>query len=249
MLRSDGVRQKLPVRAAYFRHVLPLVVGFPYLRVLCVIRHPLRMRWAFPVTVLLHLPGRGPQRCAGSSIVPCPGFPFRASGAVDHTLALSTAGTSGASQVLRRLSSCMPRPEDSGGPPPPRHVGGIVLPSGALKPSASAIAMSKLYQHFRVRGHPYGLQDALSTLRPSCSPQASLRLRHGRKTRYGWVARPYPTGIFTLQEAPSFAWRDNDQAHLPLWSTAEKRSGGAPGYAADALAAARGCRNLMSEMR
>ena len=88
----------------------------------------------------------------------------------------------------------------------------LMLPSGALKPSASAIAMSKLYQHFRVRGHPYGLQDALSTLRPSCSPQASLRLRHGRKTRYGWVASPYPTGTFTLQDTPSFSWRDNGKA-------------------------------------
>jgi hypothetical protein len=29
------------------------------------------------------------------------------------------------------------------------------------------------------------------------------RLRHGRKTRYGWVASPYPTGTFTLQETPS----------------------------------------------
>src|SRR2546427_2782807 len=71
------------------------------------------------------------------------------------------------------------------------------------------MAMSKLYQHFRVRGHPYGLQDALSTLRPSCSPQASLRLRHGRKTRYGWVASPSPPGTFTLQETPSLSWRDN----------------------------------------
>jgi hypothetical protein len=26
--------------------------------------------------------------------------------------------------------------------------------------------ISKLYQHFRVRGHPCGLQDSLSTLRP-----------------------------------------------------------------------------------
>src|SRR5262245_56678547 len=128
------------------------------------------MRWAFPVTVLLHLPGRGSQRCTGSSIVLCPGFPFRASGAVYHTPTFSTAGTSGASQVLRRLSSCMPRPEDSGGPPPPRPVGGIVLPSGAFKPSASAIAMSKLYQHFRGRGSLCGLQESLSTLRPSCSP-------------------------------------------------------------------------------
>jgi hypothetical protein len=167
------------------------------------------MRWAFPVTVLLHLPGRVPQRCAGSSIGPCPGFPFRASGAVCHTPTFSTAGTSGASQVLRRLSSCMPRPEDSGGPPPPRLVGGFVWPSGAFKPSASAIALSKLYQHFRVRGHPCGLQDTLSTLRPSCSPRVPSRLRHGRKTRYGWVATPYPTGTFTLLETPSLSWREN----------------------------------------
>ena len=26
--------------------------------------------------------------------------------------------------------------------------------------------ISKLYQHFRVRGYPYGLQDSLCTLRP-----------------------------------------------------------------------------------
>ena len=91
------------------------------------------MRWAFPVPVLLHLPGRVPQRCAGSSIVPCPGFPFRASGAVDHTPTFSTAGTSGASQVLRRLSSCMPRPEDSGGPAPPCQDGGARIAFGSVK--------------------------------------------------------------------------------------------------------------------
>ena len=98
------------------------------------------------------------------------------------------AGAYGASQVLRRLSSCMPRPEDSGGPPPPRHVGGIVLPSGAFKPSASAIAMSKLYQHFRVRGHPYGLQDTLSTLRPSCSPCLHGSAMDARLATGGWLA-------------------------------------------------------------
>jgi hypothetical protein len=38
-----------------------------------------------------------------------------------------------------------------------------------LKPSASAIAISKLYQHFRERGLPYGLQNSLPTLSPSCS--------------------------------------------------------------------------------
>src|SRR5215470_18918772 len=85
----------------------------------------------------------------------------------------------------------------------------------ALTPSASATsAFSKLYQHFRERGHPCGLQDALSTLRPSCSPGLSPCLRHGRKTRYGWVARPYPTRTCTLQETPSFSWRENASAHL-----------------------------------
>ena len=42
-----------------------------------------------------------------------------------------------------------------------------------------------------------------------------LRLRHGRKTRYGWVASPYPTGTLTLQDTPSFSWRDNDPAQQP----------------------------------
>ena len=37
--------------------------------------------------------------------------------------AWAPTGASGASQVLRRLSSCMPRPEDSGGPAHPRQVG------------------------------------------------------------------------------------------------------------------------------
>jgi hypothetical protein len=86
---------------------------------------------------------------------------------------------------------------------------GRVWPSGACKPSASASAMSKLYQHFRGRGSPCGLQDTLSTLRPSCSPGSRPRLRHGRQTRYGWVARPYPTGTCTLLETPSLSWRDN----------------------------------------
>jgi len=72
--------------------------------------------------------------------------------------------------------------------------------------------ISKLYQHFRERDLPYGLQDALSTLSPSCS-SSFQRLRHGPKTRYGWVANPYPTGTFTRQEAPSFSQRDNGQAN------------------------------------
>src|SRR5437867_11475927 len=48
--------------------------------------------------------------------------------------------------------------------------------------------MSKLYQHFRVRGHPYGLQDTLSTLRPSCSPCLHGSAMDARLATGGWLA-------------------------------------------------------------
>jgi hypothetical protein len=66
---------------------------------------------------------RAASRRVGSSIGPSPGFPCRASRAVDHTPTLSTAGAAGGSHVLRRLSSCLPRPEDSGGPSHPGQYG------------------------------------------------------------------------------------------------------------------------------
>ena len=60
---------------------------------------------------------------------------------------------------------------------------------GSLKPSASATsALSKLYQHFRVRGHPCGLQDSLSTLRPSCSPCLHGSAMDARLATGGWRA-------------------------------------------------------------
>ena len=36
-----------------------------------------------------------------------------------------------------------------------------------------------------------------------------LRFRCGRNTRYGWMVNPFPTGSFTLQDAPSFTWHSN----------------------------------------
>jgi hypothetical protein len=70
---------------------------------------------------------------------------------------------------------------------------GLMWPSGALTPSASARAMSNLSQHFRVHGHPYGLQDALSTLRPCLVRRAP----HGsamdaRRDTGGWLALTRP---------------------------------------------------------
>jgi hypothetical protein len=56
-------------------------------------------------------------------------------------IVLLPPGAFGASRVLERLSSCMPRPEDSGGPPHPSHNGCFVLPSRTLRLSASATSL------------------------------------------------------------------------------------------------------------
>jgi hypothetical protein len=76
--RSDYVRHQFPGRAPYSRHVLPHVVSFPHLRGLCVIRHPSGLRWAFPVTVLLHLPvaqeSLGLATCFDVSLPACRGL-------------------------------------------------------------------------------------------------------------------------------------------------------------------------------
>ena len=57
-----------------------------------------------------------------------------------------------------------------------------------------------------------------------------LLLRNRRNTRYGWVANPFPTGTFTLQDAPSFAWRANDCHHRTAEAAGYSWSGGWRGY-------------------
>ncbi len=56
LIRSDSVRHEFALQATYSRQVLPLVRGFPTLRVLRLIRLPIGIRQAFPFTVLLCLP-------------------------------------------------------------------------------------------------------------------------------------------------------------------------------------------------
>jgi len=102
-----------------------------------------------------------------------------------------------ASWVLQRICSCMPRPEDSGGPPRPRHLRALRVAFCTVKNIGIRNKLiSKLYQLFRERDLPYGLQDSLPTLRPSCSRLAPLR--HGPKARYGWVASPSYRGTSRL---------------------------------------------------
>ena len=61
-------------------------------------------------------------------------------------------------------------------------------------------------------GLPCGLRGSLCTLQLFRSALHRCFL-HSCNTRYEWLVRPSSAGTFTLQEAPSFAWRTND---LPL---------------------------------
>jgi hypothetical protein len=171
---------------------------------------------------------RLPRRC-GRVEVPAL-FRVRVAPAVPHELytlpgrSLWT-GAAGVSPVLRRLSACLPWPEDSGGPTPPRPCGGARVAFGSVQTLGvrhERSALSKLSQHCRGHGSPCGLQETLSTLRPSCAPCVSSRLRHGRKTRYGWVAGPSPTRTCTLQETPSLSWRENAGRQARLEAGAER---------------------------
>ena len=147
------------------------------------------------------LPSRQSTAGAGFSTGPCPGFPFRASRSECHAC-MSTV-------FSLREPSGFPRFSDVSLPachglrtPADLHTlanpGASVLPSVYVKTLGIRNKLiSKLYQHFRERDLPYGLQDSLSTLRPFCSPCLPAVLRHGPKTRYGWVASPCPTGTFT----------------------------------------------------
>ena len=139
LFRSDRVRHKFPLRATYFRQVLPHVRGFPTLRVLRFDQDSPSASGGLSLSqyssAFLHC---FPVRHLGSGITLCLGFPFRASISVYLTTAFPQPGAYGASQVLRRISSCMPQPEDSGGHPHPHPDGCFMLASDTLKPSPSA---------------------------------------------------------------------------------------------------------------
>ena len=57
-------------------------------------------------------------------------------------------------------------------------------------------------------GLPCGLRGSLCTLQLFRSALHQCFL-HSCNTRYEWLVRPSSAGTFTLQEAPSFAWRTN----------------------------------------
>jgi hypothetical protein len=112
------------------------------------------------------------------------------------------------------ISLYMPRLKNSADSPQPNHCGCFAWTSMALQTSS---VRSNIYRSDTSTSGtriPYGLYNSLSTLHVACSfdgvltPEKLspfLKLRPTRKTRYRWLARPYPTGTFTLQDASSFA--------------------------------------------
>ena len=84
-----------------------------------------------------------------------------------------------------------------------------MLPSAIVKTlGVRENFISKLYQHFRVRDHPYGLQDSLSTLHLFCSPtslstppQAQDSIRAG--------GYPLPDGDFHPERYAELPRREN----------------------------------------
>jgi len=86
--------------------------------------------------------------------------------------------------------------------------GALVLPSVGVKTLGDWNIISKLYQLSGSADSPTAYM--ILCVRFVCFVRWEFHpLRHRRNTRYGWLAKPYPTGTFTLQDAPSFAWRDN----------------------------------------
>jgi len=55
---------------------------------------------------------------------------------------------------------------------------------------------------------PYGLQNSLSTLQLSCSPENNSDSATAARLDTERMANPSPTGTFTLQDTPNLAWRE-----------------------------------------
>ena len=209
-VRSDRVRPELPVQAACFRHVLPRVGGFPHRCVLCVLRHPIRIRRAFPLTVLLRLPvpwSTVERRFQPCSVSGCPLRCLRScrpSSQVFHgqeRLGLPTC-CDASLPACRGLRT-----------PADLHrlamTEGRVVPSGAFKPSASA---PRLFETVPA------LQGARSPLRPtgySVDAAPILCARLVARTppwtqdalRVG--GSPCPDRDFHLGRDAKLSWRDN----------------------------------------
>jgi hypothetical protein len=175
------------------------------------IRLPRGFRRAFPLTVILRLPverSTSPPRCRHRAVsgVPLPCLKSR----LPACHAFPSQEPLGPPKFF---DASLPACRGLWTPADLRllaHTEALVWPSVSVQALGGRHTLvSKLYQHFRVHGHPYGLQEALSTLRPSCSPwpattppwtQDSIRV--GRPLQ--WLVRA-PVALQTTSHTPPLA--------------------------------------------
>jgi len=167
------------------------------------------MRRAFPFTVLLRLPIGSPMPWFRSQYRSVSGFP------------------------LPCLNNCIPyhnssnQQEPSGLPKfsvvslpachslwTPADLPILTLPDALVLPSVYVKTLgvrnnliSKLYQHFRVRGHPCGLQDSLCTLRPAIVHGLPRSALDATLDTGGWLTLTRP-GL-SPGKIRQASWRDN----------------------------------------
>ena len=205
-LRSNVVRREFPLQAPYSRQVLPLVVGFPHLRVLRLISLPICFRRAFSLTILLRLPAQLSVTLLRFRLGPVSGFPLPC--------------------LNIRIPSLVPSHwQEPMGPPKflcaslpachglwtPADLPILALTDVLVLPSADVKPLGIRNYSFRSCTSSSGCAVTPTAYRILCLRFVHLLfaifillLRNGRKTRYGWLAKPYPTGTFTLQDTPSF---------------------------------------------
>jgi len=132
-------------------------------------RHPA----AFPLTVLLRLPARRSVAACRLRLGSVSGFPLAC-----LTIRMPCADPSHRQELVglpKFLHASLPACHGLSTPADLPTLallqsGVLVLPSVNVQTLGVRNShISKLYQHFRARGHPCGLQDSLSTLRPGCS--------------------------------------------------------------------------------
>jgi hypothetical protein len=141
-----------------------------------------------------------PQRHPGGVL-----FPFSST----SLPSLLLAGASGASYVLRRLSSCLPRPVDSGGPAPPRPFGGARMACGRVntlggRPSHSEAVPARQDARSPLRppgGAGYASPIVCAVVPTPTPPWTQDALRVG--------GSPFPGRDFHPGRDAKLAWRDN----------------------------------------
>jgi len=152
-----------------------------------VLRHPRGRPRAVPGAACLSWV---PQRRCGSRLVPGPGGPCRASRAVDHGAVFPGSSRWGfprsATALFLPAAACGLRQT---GLSLPKRIGRWCLRARS-NPRRRLLAFSKLYPPCRGRGHPDGLQDTRSPLRPSGSPCSHGSAWDARRATGGGRALP-----------------------------------------------------------